>query len=371
MTDHITVEPFDSAADPPSDDIPNFLRRSACGLQFHRFANAFPTMEGAEFSALVESIKTGGLREPIVTYEDQILDGRNRALACEVAGIEPTFTPFLGDDPLRFVIDANLRRRHMDESARAAAAAKIENMKHGGNRKSDQDANLHLDRATVAKMLNVSERSVASAAKVFADGAPELVHAVERGEVAVSAAAIVAELPAAEQRDLVAKGNVAKAAREARKKTKAVGRPTPKQKPILLTVAQKDCSTGEIIGPPIRVPVPNVEAKELLRATYVEAGTGCGLSVEEAKRRDEALDKARLLYKRIYSERSTKAREDIKKLIEQHVDAYFSLTGDLDPPEIRRNVICLISDLRRFITDIEREILDLLDAAPAPEVAVS
>ena len=42
-----------------------------------------------------------------------ILDGRNRARACEAAGVEPKFTPFREDDPTAFVIDANLRRRHL------------------------------------------------------------------------------------------------------------------------------------------------------------------------------------------------------------------------------------------------------------------
>jgi hypothetical protein len=74
-------------------------------------------------------------------------------------------------------------------------------------------------------MLNVSKRSVASATKVMTAGAPELAQAVDRGEVAVSAAADIVELPSAEQRDLVALGGgaVAKAAKiiRARKKRRS------------------------------------------------------------------------------------------------------------------------------------------------------
>ena len=43
-------------------------------------------MEGAEFDALVVDIKAHGLREPVVMYEDKVLDGRNRVLACQRAG---------------------------------------------------------------------------------------------------------------------------------------------------------------------------------------------------------------------------------------------------------------------------------------------
>jgi len=60
--------------------------------------------------------------------------------------------------------------------------------------------------ARAAEMLNVSERSVKSARKVHASGAPELVAAMQAGEVAVSTAADVAGLPKAEQAEIVATG---------------------------------------------------------------------------------------------------------------------------------------------------------------------
>jgi hypothetical protein len=85
---------------------------------------------------------------------------RNRYRACLAGGIEPDFVPYLGDDPLQFVISKNLKRRHLSESQRGYVAAKLETLKHGGNRKSDQDANLHLDRDDAAKLLNVCPRTV-------------------------------------------------------------------------------------------------------------------------------------------------------------------------------------------------------------------
>jgi hypothetical protein len=212
-------------------DIPLGQRRSALGKEFHPYAHElFPAMSGTEFPALVESIKTHGFYayEPITLHEGKIIDGRNRALACEVAEVDPIYTDLpSGVDPLQFVITKNLHRRHLNESQRAMVAAKIANMKHGGDRKSDQDANLQVDRATAAKMVNVSERSVANGAKVQAEGTPELVKAVEQGEVAVSTAAAVTELPQAEQRKAVAGGKraVAKAAKRAKAKKKASAKP--------------------------------------------------------------------------------------------------------------------------------------------------
>src|SRR5208337_1691306 len=160
-------------------------------IHFHPLAEIFPLVVGPEFDALVSDIAKHGQFEPIVLFEDKILDGRNRYRACLKADVDPLFDTYRGDDPLGLVLSRNVRRRHLDESQRALVAAKLETMNHGGNRKADQDANLH--RSDAAKMLNVSIRSVASAAKVL-EGEGELIRAVEQAKLKVSAAAKATKL---------------------------------------------------------------------------------------------------------------------------------------------------------------------------------
>ena len=170
----------------------------------HPLAAIFPLMEGAAFNEFVADIKQHGLRVPIVLYEDKILEGRNRYRACEAAGVRPEFTAYTGNDPLAFVISMNLQRRHLNELQRAMVAAKVATLKRGRPGKSGKFAGLSQDEA--AKLLNVGERSVRSAAAVHDHGAPELKQAVERGDVSVSAAADVATLPLDEQHEIVARG---------------------------------------------------------------------------------------------------------------------------------------------------------------------
>src|SRR2546425_390857 len=147
-------------------------------IEFHPLADIFPLVEGADFDELVADIAAHGLREPIVVYEDKILDGRNRYRACTAARVAPTFTTYTGDDPIAYVISLNLRRRHLNESQRALVAAKLATMKRGDNQHSPIG---ETSQARAAELLNVGKRSVERAADVHDHGAAELVHAVERG----------------------------------------------------------------------------------------------------------------------------------------------------------------------------------------------
>jgi ParB-like chromosome segregation protein Spo0J len=87
-------------------------------LSFHPLAEIFPLIEGTEFQELVTSIKESGQLDPIITFEGAILDGRNRHRACKAAGVAPICEAFTGNDPVRFIIDKNIHRRHLTESQR-------------------------------------------------------------------------------------------------------------------------------------------------------------------------------------------------------------------------------------------------------------
>jgi len=197
-------------------------------LQSHPAADIFPLMTGQDFADLVADVRAHGLREAIIlTADGRILDGRNRYRACREAGVDPRFEKWDGDDPIAFVVSLNLHRRHLNESQRGVVAAKIENFSHGGERKADQDANLHLDnqpdipRRVAAEMLNVSTRTVADAKKVIKEATPELVEAVEQGKVAVSLAAKLTNAAPETQRAIVEKVNEGVKPIEAARQVKA------------------------------------------------------------------------------------------------------------------------------------------------------
>jgi ParB-like chromosome segregation protein Spo0J len=82
------------------------------------YEKLLPKMSDEEFSELKASIQSEGQHYPIIVNEDlEVLDGHHRYRACTELGVEPDFEVRKFDDKLiekKFVIEANLRRRHLN-----------------------------------------------------------------------------------------------------------------------------------------------------------------------------------------------------------------------------------------------------------------
>jgi N6-adenosine-specific RNA methylase IME4 len=96
-------------------------------IKFHPAANIFPLMAEDEFARLVEDIKLNGQLEPIwLDSEGQIIDGRNRYMACLKANIQPITKTWTGNGSIvDFAVSLNLHRRHLTASQRACVATEM------------------------------------------------------------------------------------------------------------------------------------------------------------------------------------------------------------------------------------------------------
>lgn len=173
-------------------------------LESHKYAELFPLIQSDNFDEFKQDIACNGLREPIWLYDGKILDGRNRYRACIETGTEIKTREYVGDDPLGFVVSLNLKRRHLDTAQRAMVASRLANMKQGA--RTDLTEISVMSQPEAAAMLNVSTDSVQFAKKVLDQGSEELIQKVDAGEIAVSTAAKIAELPKEEQVEVVARG---------------------------------------------------------------------------------------------------------------------------------------------------------------------
>jgi ParB-like chromosome segregation protein Spo0J len=185
-------------------------------MKYHEAANIFPLMDENELRTLAEDIGLRGQLVPIELYDGMIIDGRNRWAACQFAGIEPLTVEVNPKDPVAYVLSLNLHRRHLDETQRAMVGGRAKGVyerqaKERLNTKGGHSGRANCPEATgrsrdkAGEAAGVSGKSVERAAKVLASGSKELIAACDRGEVAVSAAAKIAELPKARQNEIISK----------------------------------------------------------------------------------------------------------------------------------------------------------------------
>lgn len=171
-------------------------------LVLHPAAAIFPRMSEAEFAALREDIREHGVRQPVLVYRGEVLDGRHRLEACRELDIECPAVEWDGSGSVVDVlVSLNLKRRHLSPSQAAIAAARalpfyeaeakqrqLSQLKQGTARpvpaeipeREKGDARDHAARA-----FGTSPRYVSDAKRLL-DEAPEQAQAVERGEVTLS-----------------------------------------------------------------------------------------------------------------------------------------------------------------------------------------
>ena len=159
-----------------------------------------PMRDDASIRELARQIAGDVPLDPIILFEDQVLDRWELYLACLEAGREPTFETYTGDDPLAFLIDRQLQRGYLDESQRGMLAARVCNFPVGGNQYSQ---GLSIGRAS--GLLNVSPETISRAKKVLARGIPELVKAVDDGVLKVWKAYTIAKKQPQQQREELAR----------------------------------------------------------------------------------------------------------------------------------------------------------------------
>lgn len=148
-------------------------------MKTHPVADLFPMLPADDLADLAADIKARGLLHAIVLDGGgRILDGRNRLAACELAGVEPSFTDYDGDDPDGYALAVNIARRHMTKGQQAMVAARAALASKG-------------TKASAAKAAGVSAGRVAQAATVL-EFAPELADPIVAGATGLDEAYRVA-----------------------------------------------------------------------------------------------------------------------------------------------------------------------------------
>lgn len=224
------------------------------GKEFHAAACFFPLMEGGELESLAKDIREHGLDKPAELLDGRIIDGRNRVTACWLAGVEPRFVEAperAKADPVAYVMSCNDHRRHLTDSQRSLAAGKARDYydKQAKERQTRKPADSVVEnlpqqkgraRDKAGEVFGVSGKSVDYGTTVARRGIPELVEAVEKGQVAISTAARAVKTGVDEQKRIAA-GGKARATAVVSLKGKSLASATLSQKAL---AASADISSG-------------------------------------------------------------------------------------------------------------------------------
>lgn len=186
-------------------------------LEPHPLGAMFPPMGDEEYDRLIASMKERGFDsdQKIVLFEGKILDGNNRYTGARKARVEPLFTEFKGTpiEAMSYVVGKNLARRNLTPSQSAALGAELVEMmdkaekavrdaekaaakeaKKAGKEPAKKEKKKAQGRKTAraAKVVNVSERSVAAAAALKKSDPAEF-EAVKTGSKRLHGAQTAAE----------------------------------------------------------------------------------------------------------------------------------------------------------------------------------
>jgi len=100
----------------------------------HPIADLFPLMSDEELGELADDIRENGLKMPIITSPDGLLlDGRNRLVACHLAGVTPSYQVY-DDDPVLLITSLNLYRRHLTHIQRSLLLLRTSDRKNPESR---------------------------------------------------------------------------------------------------------------------------------------------------------------------------------------------------------------------------------------------
>ena len=175
------------------------------------YEKLLPKMSKEEFAELKASIQEEGQHYPIIVNEDlEVLDGHHRFRACTELGIEPDFEVRKFDDKLiekKFVIEANLRRRHLNNFQLVELAVPLleiekalarkqqaKRSKHEGNEQSESMSDEEEEmpefksKATeaVAKKAGVSTRTFERGKKIMEEGSEDEKQKLREGKASIT-----------------------------------------------------------------------------------------------------------------------------------------------------------------------------------------
>jgi hypothetical protein len=157
-------------------------------MKFHKVVNLFPPMQQDERTALTNDIRLHGLRSPVIMWQGQVVDGRNRMIAVETileeddVQVEIEFVDLdcTEAEMLSHIVSLNMNRRQLSSSQKAAIGAELGIYRTSLGEGSLPDGQRMIDK--IAAELGTNRQYLYDAESLMEDD-PELFQQVKRGAI--------------------------------------------------------------------------------------------------------------------------------------------------------------------------------------------
>jgi len=168
-----------------------------------RFQELLPPLREAEYARLEASIKSDGVRDPIVVWNGVIVDGHNRYDIAQKHGIafqtiEKTFVD--EEEACLWIVSNQSARRNLSKSQLAMIAVRLATLPKGANQHTEFSV---CSQSHIAERFGISVDSIQQAKRVCSDGAAELIEAMKMGIIPVGEGSKLTRLPGDSQREIV------------------------------------------------------------------------------------------------------------------------------------------------------------------------
>jgi hypothetical protein len=165
-------------------------------IERHQLSSVFPDMTREEYSELLDSVREIGIQNPIVLFEDKIIDGWHRYKASVELDIDCPAVDLPEEiDPRSFVLAQNVNRRNLVASQRALLVVMVNSWRRSGVKsKGSPEDHPEKTNQEMVELSKTSSKTINRAKKVISDAVKEVVEAVQAGQIGIVKASEIAKL---------------------------------------------------------------------------------------------------------------------------------------------------------------------------------
>ena len=157
-------------------------------LTVHPLAKMIPVIVTGDLDRLINNIKANGVNEPLVMFQGQVLDGRNRLAVASVLGATVQLTEFNGDynEAKSYVWSVNAARRHLSTPQIALAAERFGFVKAAQSESAPRELGEPVSpwaRLAAKRVGGISSRTLERFHEAKVTEAPNTVRLIDEGQI--------------------------------------------------------------------------------------------------------------------------------------------------------------------------------------------